>query len=65
MRHDEIVKYNNIGHTFIERICLQGMRHFIHTNAMNDEIKELNILIKTLTVSSAKFESGFSQHTTI
>lgn len=41
-------------------VLVQGMRHFIHTNTMNEEIQELNILIKTLPVSTAECERGFS-----
>jgi len=36
------------------------MKHFIHTNKMNEEIQELNILIKTLPVSTAERERRFS-----
>jgi len=41
-------------------ISIQGTRHFIHTNTMNNEIQESNIIIKTLAVSTAECEHGFN-----
>lgn len=41
-------------------VLVQGMRHFIHTNTMNEEIQELNILIKKFPISTAECERGFS-----
>jgi len=36
------------------------MRYFIHKNIINEEIMELNILIKTLPVSTEECELVFS-----
>ncbi|CAI6372584.1 unnamed protein product [Macrosiphum euphorbiae] len=56
------MKYNNLGRRFSlnTSVLVQGMRNFIHNNTMNEEIQELNLLIKTLPVSTAECERGFS-----
>jgi len=41
--------------------AIQGFRKYIDNKITNDELKELDILIKTLPVSTAKCERGFSQ----
>jgi len=57
------IKYNNLlGRRFLlnTSVLVQGMRNFIHNSTMNEEIQELNILIKTLLVTTAECERGFS-----
>jgi hypothetical protein len=41
-------------------VLVQGMRYFVHTSKMNEEIQELNMLIKTLPASTAECKRGFS-----
>jgi len=41
--------------------AIQGFRKYIENKIINDELKELNILIRTLPVSTVECERGFSQ----
>ncbi|XP_050058213.1 E3 SUMO-protein ligase KIAA1586-like isoform X2 [Aphis gossypii] len=41
--------------------AIQGFRKYINNKIINDELKELDILIKTFPVSTAECERGFSQ----
>ncbi|KAF0704023.1 E3 SUMO-protein ligase KIAA1586-like [Aphis craccivora] len=61
IRHGEN-EIQQLGRRFVlnTSVLVQGMRNFIHNNTMNEEIQELNILIKTLPVSTAECERGFS-----
>lgn len=61
IRHGEN-EIQRLGRRFLlnTSVLVQEMRHFIHTGTMNEEITELNMLIKTLPVSTAECERGFS-----
>jgi hypothetical protein len=39
---------------------VQRMKNIIHINTLNENIKDINILIKTLPVSTADSERSFS-----
>lgn len=41
--------------------AIQGFRKYIDNKIINDDLKELDILIRTLPVSTAECERGFSQ----
>lgn len=61
IRHGEH-EIQRLGRRFLLNTSdlIQGMRNFIHTNTINEDINKLNILINTLPVSTAECERGFS-----